>query len=156
MAKSIVFNVDGEPRPQGSKTPIVRGGKVWLVEGKGDAPKKHKAWRAAVTEAAEKLAEDINHEVLDCPVEVQIEFRMPKPASKKKDKVWADRKPDVDKLTRAVLDSIAGKDKPLVREDSRIVRVIAEKRYVRPDENMGCTIKVTEIEEDNTQLSFEV
>ena len=150
----ISFNVDGEPRPQGSKTPVVRGGRAWLIEGKGDAPKKHKAWREAVLKAAQQFADEVGHEPIDGPVEVAIEFRMHKPASKTLEKYWADRKPDIDKLARAVLDSIAGKDKPIVREDSRVVRLIAEKRYVKGDEQMGCRITVEEIEEGDSQLAL--
>jgi len=156
MGTAISFNVNGEPRPQGSKTPITRGGRVFLIEGKGDAPRKHKAWRKAVQDAAQEVADDIGHTPIDAPVEVKIEFRMPKPESKKESNYWAAWKPDIDKLERSILDSIAGKDKPLVREDSRVVRLIAEKRYVEPDENPGVWISVEEVEEGDTQLSFDV
>ena len=156
MATVISFNINGEPRPQGSKTPVKRGNKIILIEGTGDSPRKHKAWRKAVQDAAQEFADEIGHEVIDAPVEVKIEFRMPKPASKPSDKYWADRKPDLDKLVRSVLDSIAGKDKPLIREDSRVVRLIVEKRYVKPDEVNGCWINVEEIEEGSTQLALDM
>ena len=156
MANLISFNVDGEPRPQGSKTPIQRGGRIFLIEGKGDAPKRHKAWRKAVEDAAREFAEETGHQPIDAPVTVQIEFRMPKPESKSASTYWAAWKPDIDKLERSILDSIAGKDKPLVREDSRVVRLVAEKRYVKPGEAPGCWITVEEIEEGDTQLSLEL
>jgi Holliday junction resolvase RusA-like endonuclease len=152
----LSFNVNGEPRPQGSKTPVVRGGRAFLIEGTGDSPRKHKAWRKAVQDAAQELADEIGHTPIDAPVEVKIEFRLHKPNSKTAAKYWADRKPDIDKLVRSILDSIAGKDKPLVREDSRVVRLVAEKRYIEPEEQMGCWITVEEIAEGDTQLTLEL
>ncbi len=154
MTSSITFTVTGEPRPQGSKTPVMRGGKIFLIEGKGTAPRQHKVWRDAVESAARTFVEETGIEQIDGPVEVCIVFRMPKPPSKPGWKFWCDRQPDIDKLCRSVLDSIAGKDKPIVREDSRVVRLMAEKRYVGDDENIGCTISVETIEEGDVQLSL--
>lgn len=106
--------------------------------------------------AAENLVLEDDLEQIDGPVEVQLYFRMPKPASKPVWKFWADRKPDLDKLVRAVLDSIAGKGKPLVREDSRVIRLVAEKRYVEPEEEPGVEIWLSQVEEGNTQATLDV
>jgi crossover junction endodeoxyribonuclease RusA len=153
---TISFFVEGEPRPQGSKTPVVRGGRAFLIEGTGDAPRKHRAWRDAVRKAAEDFAEEVLFETIDGPVEVKLQFLLERPASRSKNLVWADRKPDIDKLVRAILDSISGQEGPLLREDSRVVKLTAEKHYVAKDEKIGCWINVHELEQSDTQLSLEL
>jgi crossover junction endodeoxyribonuclease RusA len=79
-------------------------------------------------------------EPLDGPVEVSIVFYLEKPASRPKGVVFADRKPDIDKLVRSVLDSLT--DAGVLREDSRVVDLHALKLYARRGASPGVVIVV--------------
>lgn len=139
--------VIGEPAPQGSKTAVVRGGHARLIEGGSTTGRqKHRAWREAV--AWEAHAAALQHGPVDddVPVDVQVEFRMPKPKSRPKRARWADRKPDLDKLIRSTLDGLA--DGGLVRHDSRVVRIAATKRYVDLGEPSGATVLVQPVDQE--------
>lgn len=144
------FFVEGEPRPQGSKTPVRRGNRVILIEGTGSTPQKHKAWRANVASTAKKVMADEGIEELDCAVRVELNFKMPRPKSRHKLIKAVTVKPDIDKLTRAVLDGITSSDKVgtlLLRDDSRVVELYAEK-YYHPkysDEPIGVEVVVIDI-----------
>ena len=143
----IEFFVQGEPRPQGSKTPVVRGGRAFLIEGKGKAPAMHKKWRQTVAEAAEKAAGTTTWDPStdgDGPMWVSLEFNLLRPKSRNSSLKYADRKPDVDNLTRSILDSLTG---PILREDSRVVELQASKVYVSDEINQGVAIKIRRIYE---------
>jgi Holliday junction resolvase RusA-like endonuclease len=75
--------------------------------------------------------------------EVRLTFRMPRPKYLKMKKALAVKRPDIDKLARAVLDGLTG---TIIEDDSQIVSLIAAKRYCEPDELPGCHIVVTEVE----------
>ena len=137
----IRFEVLGLPSPQGSKSAVVRGGRAVLIEGASTAGRQaHRAWRESVAWAARSAAQTHGAVDEDAPVAVRVEFRMPKPKSRAKKAVWADRKPDLDKLLRSTLDGLA--DGGLVRHDSRVVTLAASKRYAVPGEPTGADIAV--------------
>lgn len=140
------LNVLGVPAPQGSKTGVYRGGRVVLIEG-GSATgrQKHQAWREAVAWSAAQLA-TAGPVPDDAPVQVELEFFMPKPKSRPKNAVWADRKPDLDKLIRSTLDGLG--DGGLLRHDSRVVRVVASKRYAQPGVATGAAVIIREVEQN--------
>lgn len=121
------FFVEGVAVPQGSKSARVYGGRAVLTDGFGDKPRVLKAWRRAVFEAAPKLG-------LDVPVVVELCFVLPRPKSRPRD-VFVAVKPDLDKLVRAVLDGLTSTktEVGLLRDDSRVVRLVAEKRYCGVD-----------------------
>ena len=126
------FHVPGTPAPQGSKNAYVRGGRAVLVE----SSKKVPAWRAAVAEAATQNC----GELIDGPVDLTIEFVLPRPKSwrKGRDEPMTAR-PDVDKLARAVLDALTG---IAFKDDSQVVRLSATKRRAREEENAGAYITI--------------
>ena len=128
MADSADFTVEGVPIPQGSKSGFVnkKTGGVIIVEGKGKGAVRHKQWRAQVAKEATEWAEANGHEPWDCAVLVRLRFAMPKPKSKPAWKTLPDVRPDIDKLTRSILDSLTG---PIFKEDGRVVRMLVEKVY---------------------------
>jgi crossover junction endodeoxyribonuclease RusA len=123
----ISITAYGTPIPQGSKRigRNRRTGKPNLIDDNAET----RPWRQHVTTCAQlttRLPVPI-----DAPVRVQLTFTMPKPATApKRRRSWPATKPDVDKLTRAIFDSL--QDAGIIREDSRVVHVSAEKVY--PDE----------------------
>lgn len=139
MGDVIRLEVIGVPEPQGNKTGFVRGGKVVMVEGKtDDARKRFKSWRDGV--AAEAKAYQVTHRLalIDEPVELGIVFRMPRPRSAPKRRIWPDTRPDIDKLERAVLDALTG---TLLVNDSRVV-VVTKRKIYAVDEPPGCVITI--------------
>lgn len=99
------FEVIGLPAPQGSKSAVVIGGKARIIEGKTSGQRaKHKAWRDVVASTAHDLAPPVP---FSGPLEVLVEFRLPRPASRsKKHHGWHTVAPDKDKLLRATLDGL--------------------------------------------------
>lgn len=127
----VDLRVLGVPAPQGSKTRMPNGA---MVEGSSAVGRaKHRAWRSAVAEAAAGKLD----EPLDGPLQLVAEFFLPRPASRKRD-VWADRKPDLDKIIRNTVDGLT--DAGLIRDDARIVYLSASKRLA--DTWTGATLRV--------------
>lgn len=119
---SVDLRILGVPAPQGSKTRMPNGA---LVEGGSSTGRaKHRAWRTAVAEAAAH-AMTTRDAPLDGPLQLVADFRLPRPASARKSKVWADRKPDLDKILRSTLDGLT--DGGLIADDARVVYVSASK-----------------------------
>lgn len=141
---SLVIRVAGRPIPQGSKTPIIvwSGGRkgvgeprAVLVEGRDKAARvRFKAWRKAIADAA--TAKHSGATLLGA-VSVAIVFRVERP--KTVDREHPAVQPDLDKLVRAVLDSLTG---TVLADDAQVVRLVAEKRYTRSGEPEGALIVV--------------
>jgi Holliday junction resolvase RusA-like endonuclease len=138
MAHSEVrFFVPGVPAPQGSKIPITRGGKTVLIE----AAKGFKVWRDAVVLAANTARN--NHFVLfDEPIRVEFAFALPKPPTTKYVDYPAG-KPDLDKLCRNTADGLTVS--ALIKDDARIVDLVASKRWAVEGEPTGCWVVVTNV-----------
>ena len=121
----ISFRVLGTPAPQGSKTRMPNG--AMLEAGSQVGRDKQRAWRTAVAETArDYLTADTP---LDGPLRLRIEFRMPRPKARRT-ALWADRKPDFDKITRNVADALT--DAGMIIDDSRIVEMHIIKVYSSP------------------------
>jgi Holliday junction resolvase RusA-like endonuclease len=125
--------VPGEPRPQGSKKAFQRGaGRIVLVEANKQLP----AWREEMRKAFEmKMLE------LDSPfvtaVSVSLTFWLTRPKSVKRE--YATGTYDLDKLTRAVLDSLQDK---VLTNDNLVVDLTARKNYADNHES-GVLVTVT-------------
>lgn len=122
--------VYGAPAAQGSKHAMQHRhtGKIVMLE----SSKRARPWRQDIVDV---LLDATAAGVLDgqwpCdgPVAVTLDFTMPKPASApKRRRVWPDRRPDIDKLTRLGLDAltVAG----VLTDDARVVELHARKVYV--------------------------
>lgn len=124
----IELTVYGVAQPQGNKTAFVRGGKAVLTEGRRpESRAAFASWRQAVATAARDWQEANQAALLDEPLAVSIAFWLPRPPSIPKKRQWPDRKPDLDKLVRSVLDAVTG---VRISDDSRVVALAASKHYV--------------------------
>lgn len=131
-ARSVSFDVLGVPAPQGSKRAFVVGNRAVVTEdSKRSAP-----WRDSV--AAAGVAAMGGLPALDGPLQVTIQFRMPRPRSVKR--LYPSVKPDIDKLARAVLDGLTAA--AVIVDDSRVISLTAEKLYA---EVPGASIRVSEV-----------
>ena len=133
-AITLEMDVKGVPTPQGSTKSFVRGGKpIITTDNKG-----LKAWRDLVA----FTAQDADPEYVDNgPVRVSLFFRMPKPKAEPKTKrTWPDRRPDLDKLIRAILDALTG---IAFRDDGQVVGIHAEEDWGEP----GVRIEVERLTE---------
>lgn len=135
--------VPGNPAPQGSKNAITRrrpDGKpaTVLIE----SSKRVQPWR-----------EDIRAQLLDQPADVQscwpyaggitllLEYVMPRPKSTPKSYTpAAAKKPDLDKLERAVFDAITSSG--VWHDDSQGTCVYKTKRLAEVHERPGCLIRI--------------
>ena len=126
--------VPGEAKPQGSKRGFVtKNGRVAMVEMAGNPLKQ---WRTAISCKMKGEAAKIGWQLTEAPVSVKLIFHLKRP--KKPRFMDPATRPDVDKLSRAVLDAIT--DSGVIwRDDSQVVRLLAEKHYARPGEE-GVTI----------------
>ncbi len=142
---AIVFEIFGEPRPQGSKIPqviyrkgpkgpepVVKNGRV-IVVARDDNPDL-RAWRQGVAQAARRA---YGGPLLIGAVSLEITFYRPRPRShygagrnagrlKPYAPKWPTTKPDNTKLRRAIEDALSG---VIYRDDSQIVDGMDYKRY---------------------------
>jgi crossover junction endodeoxyribonuclease RusA len=125
----LEIEVFGEPASQGSHSVI--HGRIVQVNSA-----KHKRWRNAVAFAALDLVTE-GWELLDEPLELSVVFYLPRPKTVQ-DRAYPAVMPDVDKLLRAVFDSLSG---VIYVDDSRIITVSAQKRYA-DDRGPGALIRV--------------
>ncbi len=133
-AQLISFQVHGLPVPQGST-------RSWVVNGKPvitSAAKGLATWRRLVADVAQRFAPD---EPWEGPVGIELHFGLPKPKSApKRKRVWPDKRPDLDKLTRAVLDALTY---VVFADDSQVVNIRASKEYGAP----GVVVEVHRVQE---------
>jgi crossover junction endodeoxyribonuclease RusA len=131
--------VSGRPRPQGSVKAFTnnRTGRPIIVK---DNDKVQKSWRGDVRETVERYW---TGPPIDGPIYVRCDFVMPRPLSTtKKHTPPAVKKPDGDKLERAVWDALT-----LVvwTDDSRIIDWAGSKRIAEIGETPGCRIRVAHV-----------
>jgi crossover junction endodeoxyribonuclease RusA len=111
----VEFTIPGTAIPQGSKT-VFNGRAV-------EANKKLRPWRAVVTAAAtEALA---GRPGFDTAVTAILDFYLPRPKTVLRLRPTV--KPDLDKLARAIGDSLTASG--LIRDDALIVCLSAAKHY---------------------------
>ena len=113
----VSLSVTGDPASQGSHA--IMHGRIVQVNSS-----KHKAWRKAIVQEAIATLPD-DWQTIDEPCELIVAFYLPKP--KTVDRQLPSVSPDLDKLIRAVGDSLT--DSGVVTDDSRIVRISARKLY---------------------------
>jgi Holliday junction resolvase RusA-like endonuclease len=144
---TLRFTVLGTPAPQGSKKGYVVNGRAVIVEDS----KRTKPWRQDVQAAA--LAAIGDRPPLEGPLEVTVVFRMPRPGYhfrtgqhagelKPGAPAYVDKKPDVDKLVRALLDSLT---KVVWRDDAQVAVLVVGKEYATAPARPGADITVTPV-----------
>jgi Holliday junction resolvase RusA-like endonuclease len=111
--------VPGEPRPQGSKKAFSRGSHIVLVEANKQLP----AWREQMRKAFEMKMLELDNPFVTA-VSVSLTFWLTRPKTVKRE--YATGTYDLDKLTRAVLDSLQDK---VLTNDNLVVDLTARKNY---------------------------
>lgn len=137
MTTTLRLFVPGTPAPQGSKSfKGFRNGRGIMVE----SSKAVGPWRERVALAAHNLTmpADVPTPIAGQPLAIRIDFVMPRPASAPKRRTPAAiRRPDGDKLARAVLDALTG---IWFADDAAIVDLRATKRLAEIGETPGAHI----------------
>lgn len=119
----ISFTVYGTPIPQGStKALIPKGWDRAIITADN---KKTKPWRQEIA----SLARNFFPYKLEGAVLVECRFYFEKPKSTKKSVVNKITKPDIDKLARAVLDSLTG---IAYADDSQVTTLVLWKGFGTP------------------------
>lgn len=130
----IRFEVRGLPIPQGST-------RAWVLHGKPvitSSAKGLTTWRRLVADVAQNHAP---REPWEGPLGIELHFGLPKPKSApKRKRVWPDKRPDLDKLTRAVLDALTY---VVFSDDSQVIEIQASKDYGAP----GVAVEIRRIAE---------
>lgn len=129
--------VPGVPVPQGSTKAFVRGGRAMVTHSNS----KTMPWRADIQA---HVRGEVGSAIAfpEGPVSVGLRFVMPRRAAEPKRVTPAHtRKPDLDKLVRAVLDGLTG---IVFTDDSQVVFVGAGKRTAAIGEQPGVRIQWTE------------
>ena len=120
----FITSVDGLPIAQGSKRHVGRGVMI-------ESSKALKPWRQKITLTAKNsllLHDDEWEPGCKGPISAQLTFFFPRPMRLPMvRRGWPTVRPDVDKLSRAVLDGLT--DAGVWGDDSQVVRLVAAKRY---------------------------
>lgn len=137
---ALAFTVVGTPKPKGSKRHVGNG---ILVESAGEALVD---WSQAVATTAAQARVRAGCAPVADPCRVQLTFRLPRPKSNpKRRETLPSRKPDIDKLARAVLDALTAAG--LLTDDAVVVELVASKEYAdRADPWTGCRVEVVVFE----------
>lgn len=135
------IEVAGIPAPQGSKRHVGGGRMV-------EASRAVGPWREAVRAETQRAVEADPHSDeatgygFAGPVAVKLWFRLPRPKSAPRSVIWPAKRPDLDKLCRAVLDGLT--DGGAFADDGQVVALDAMKMF--PDERgrlgPGCVIEI--------------
>jgi len=118
----IQFTVYGIPQPKGSTRAFYRPGMARPVV-TSDNPRT-KPWALLVSTVAQEHAG--TSPPMEGPVFVALQFWLPRPKSLPKRITQHTKKPDLDKLVRAVLDGLTG---IVFYDDAQVVSIVAQKGY---------------------------
>lgn len=134
----ITVFVPGKPQPQGSKKGFIINGKVVLVE----SAKGLKPWREKIRSHVQNHAQftEITGAV---HMTVSFYFKQPKSNNKKAHT----QKPDIDKLTRGVLDALTG---TVYKDDSQVTSISCYKYWGMHE---GVMINIWEVDENGISIA---
>jgi len=138
----LEFFVPGTPAPQGSKRYIGRGISL-------ESSKALPTWRHDIRTAAQDYATQVPWSMpfTGQPLTMGLVFVMPRPTSTPKRRTPpAIKRPDLDKLLRAVCDALTT---VLFTDDSAITRLTAAKRLADIGETPGAHIVLTAFEAES-------
>lgn len=133
VAPDVVFEVYGEPIPQGSMKPITIKGKGYTQLVSDNSALK--PWRERIRHVAMQTQASRSIGLwtpLRGPIVLAVEFYVPKPKrAPKRRRILPDTKPDLDKLVRAVCDALSAAG--TYEDDARITDIFPRVRYAEPD-----------------------
>jgi crossover junction endodeoxyribonuclease RusA len=138
----IVFTVFGEPIPQGSLKAFMPKGRRFPVV-TADNPRT-RPWKFNVTSAAREALKGAPP--IQGSVGLELGFYLPRPKSTPKRVAAQIKKPDLDKLIRAVLDALTAAG--AWNDDSQVTRVSALKRFAATFQSPGIPRAEIKIFED--------
>ncbi len=136
------IEVAGLPAPQGSKTRTPQGGMRESSRAVGP-------WREAVRAETQRACGTLGHAPLPAPgepVAVEMTFYLPRPRSAPRRVRWPAKRPDVDKLARAVLDGLVAGG--AFADDGQVVWLGASKVFAGGGMPPGCVIYVQPADEE--------
>lgn len=133
---TLEFRIPGTPVQQGSKRGFSRKGSTF-VQIVDDNKAKLKPWRVTVKEHAAKALGSSAGFTDACFV--LLDFHMPRPKSVRR--LRPSVKPDIDKLTRAILDALT--DSGVLKDDALVVSLHVEEWYA--DGEPFVNVKVGEL-----------
>ena len=133
----LSFDVVGVPLPQGSMRAFVPKGWNHAVVTHKRGPDLRQ-WRALVAEAAGRAGQGV---VFDGAIRLTLDFRLVRSKSLPRRVTEHVKKPDLDKLCRAILDALEG---VLYVSDSHVVAVHATKRYAETGSAPGVAVRLEE------------
>lgn len=139
----ISFFVVGSPAPKGSTKsfPFHRAGGGLGVSTTNANPRT-KDWQNRVATEAQRAYEK-SGELMTGPVEVSLIFHLTRPKSVSvKKRPEHITKPDLDKLSRAVIDGLTG---TVIEDDCQVIGLFASKHYAELSKAPGCFIIVQEV-----------
>jgi Holliday junction resolvase RusA-like endonuclease len=138
---SMEFFVAGEPVPQGSTKSfyIEKLNRVVTTHGNRNTER----WRQRIAAEAQRCNEVREStffcEDRNCGYIVRLHFQFSKPKSMPKKRHLNTKRPDLDKLIRAVLDGITG---VLIPDDAQVIGIAASKSYCDGSHQPGLTISI--------------
>lgn len=138
MTQPLAFVVYGEAQPQGSARAFVPKGWNRAVV-TSDNPNL-KNWRQLVAEAANRaLGNRPTAELFLEGVRLTIAFYLPRPKSLPKRQTAHTKKPDIDKLVRAICDALS---QLVFRDDSQVCELVTAKHYAAEGQPPHVEIRV--------------
>ena len=114
VGRTVSFQVVGTPVPQGST-------RAFVVNGRAVTTSKTRnlvEWRRAIADGARQA--NGFADPLEGPLSVTVYFTLRRPKSAPRREVWPAKRPDLDKLVRAVLDGLSV-DAQVIRDDAQVV-----------------------------------
>lgn len=152
--RPITVWIEGKPEPQGSKhaRAIKKNGQYTGRVIVHESAKGLAAWRATATTTIRAQREHARHQTLTGPVRTEITFYLPRPKShwgtganagtlKPSAPAHPTRKPDLDKLERALNDALSTAE--AWGDDAQVIMSHTAKLYEHPDQSPGVWITVT-------------
>lgn len=145
--RTVTFRVIGAAQPKGSMRAFVPKG--WTRPVLTSTNPRVKGWQQLVAEQAQTVAAD---GLFVGPVSLGVAFQLPRPQSLPKRILHHTKKPDLDKLVRALKDALKG---VLYTDDSQVVVIYARKVYAAPAAAPCAVVTIAEaVEPDPVQLDF--
>ena len=138
----IKFFVAGEPVPQGSTKSfyIKKIEKVVTTHGN----KSTGVWRQRIATEAQRaqMSDYFFSADRKYAYSITLIFKFTKPKSIPKKVIYNTKRPDIDKLIRAVLDGITN---VLIPDDSLVVAITSKKEYAGENETPGLMVSLTRL-----------
>ena len=134
MTAAFSFRVRGEPKAKGSLRPVpLSDGRTVLLSAKNTQD-----WERLVRFQAQQWE---GPPLAECALEMTMTFYLPRPASAPKRYILPWKKPDGDKLLRAVLDALTG---IVYRDDAQVTDIHVRKRFSAAFVGLDVSVRVLE------------